>query len=266
MRPIGDVANASTTPEADDHDEHQLVIFSCSDGPHEVGELLKEKLRIHPTAATVWSHHIPGILNESFGRKQACELEAAIRALGAHVKVIQRNQIPDLRRPVLILDARCEPGALEVTDAQKAAEIMIPWAAVEMLCLGDVAIGNKHCDAECDELANTEGVASSERDQHQSPTHRLELLISCKAPYPHLRAHHHRRKHEYLGLRRAAWSRIDFRRFLNDVIQHATSAMLTESTRDFLRHKHHGKQHFKSMDEFISYATFHALLAREVKS
>jgi hypothetical protein len=266
MRRIADVANTSTTPESDDHDEHQLVIFSCSNGPHEVGELLKEELRIHPTAVTNWSHHIPGILNESFGRKQACELEAAIRGLGAHVRVIRRDQIPDLRRPVPILDARCEPTVLEVTDAQHAAEIMIPWAAVEMLCVGDVAIDDGHCCTGYDEPANTKGVDISENDRHQSTTHRLELLISCKAPYPHLRAHHHRRKHEYLGLRRAAWSRIDFRRFLNDLIQHATSAMITESTRDFLKHKRHGKQFFKTLDEFISYATFHALLAREAKS
>ncbi len=247
---------------ANDQDDYRIVIFTQLKDPHELGRVFAEKLDMHAVDAEIWAHHVPGILNESFSEEQAKELANAIGDLGIQVTAIRRSQIPDLRRAIPAHHVRCEEHGLQVIDLHGKPEALIPWVAVEMICVGEVPLDVARHHAP--NMWNGVSGRNSSHDLSQAPlASGWEVLVTCRHPYPSLKIEHDRMNYEYLGSRHTVSSESNFRHLLSDLTGSATQALVTESTQSFLQRNHPGKHHFKSQSELIHYATLSALLARE---
>ncbi len=247
---------------AHDEDDYRIVIFTQLKDPRELGRVFSEKLDMHVVDADLWAHHVPGVLNESFSEEQARELAAAIGALGIQVAAIRRSQIPDLRRAVPAHHVRCEEHGLQVIDMHGKQETVIPWAAVEMVCVGELPLDIARHHAP--DMWNGVLGRNSSHDQSKDPLATgWEVLVTCRHPYPNLKIEHDRMNYEYLGSRHTGSSESNFRHLVSDLTGSATQALVSESTQSYLQHNHPGKHHFKNQHELIHYATLSALLARE---
>lgn len=252
-----------TAQPAETQDDYRIAIFTRVQEPSELARIFSQHLAMHPTDAEIWSHHVPGVLNESFSIRQAEDLITAINARGIHAKAFRRAEIPDLRQCIPVHHVRCDEGGLQVIDLHDKHEALIPWAAIEMLCVGELprdAVRHRAPDM-------WNGSYSGHYSSHGAGLDpfgpEVELWITCRHPSPILRIVHDQVNYEYLGPRRSGSSTINFRSLLLDLAQKATNAWLTESTVDYLQHVHPGRFHFHSSDELLRYATLQALLARE---
>ncbi len=248
------------TTHASERDDYRIAIFTQLKDPHELGRIFSEQLEMCAVDAELWAHHVPGILNESFSEQQARDLVASISALGIHVKAILRDEIPDLRRAIPVHHARCEEHGLQVIDLHGKHETLIPWPAVEMICLGEVPLETaSHHAPDMWNGASTGHYGSHDKSKDPLATV-LEVWVTCRPPCPNLRIDHERLNYEYLESRRTVSSEGNFRLFLNDLVSLARHALLTESTQEYLSQRPR-KHPFKSLGELLRYATLNAVLA-----
>lgn len=260
LRSSGDL-NAETTDAS--QSDYRLAIYSQIKDPHVLSAVFQSVLKVHPTDAIVWARHVPGVLNESFTVRQAQELASAIQAQGFRARAIQRDQVPNLRQAIAVHHARCEMNGLQLIELHGMPEILIPWSAIQMICVGEVPIEiSRHFPA-----GPFSGLSAS---HHYHPpqidvplTPSLKLLITCGQFLPNIRIDHERMNYEYLGSRRVESATSNFQQFIQDLATRATSAQLTGSTRAYMNHEQPESYRFKSPDEFLQYATLEATLARE---
>jgi len=244
-------------------DKYHVVIYTKQQDPHDLSLVFQEVLKLHPTDATIWARHVPGLLNEILTLGQAQTLVSAIGAIGQQAEAIPCAAVPDLHQARAVHHARCEESGLQILDLHGAPETLIPWPEIQMLCVGEVPRENsKH-------YPTTIGSGLSaghyyKRTEFNVPqTHSLELWLTCSAPTPILFIEHDQMNYEYLGTRRVDSSTVNFHQFVEDLQTRSTNALLPESTQAYLKHDHPEHFRFKNADDFSRYATLNALLARK---
>ena len=252
--------------EPSDHDDYAIVIYSKLTDSRELSRLFEQELQIVPNDAIVWTHHIPGVLNESFSEETARDLVSALARMGLHASAVRRDEIPHLHQAVAAHHAFCADEGMHVQKPLEHSSIFIPWAGVQMICVGEVLrdLTRRH---------PPNGLSVSlNGHQYQRPavnvpfTPILEAWITCQSPLPHLRFDQDRMTFEYLGPRRTASASTNFRHFILDAIEHAPEAFVPESTQAFLKNDHQGQHRFKDPEALRHYATLQALLARETST
>ncbi len=239
--------------------QYRIAIFSDVKDPARLQRIFMEQLNNNIGDPRSWHFNVPGILNETFSKDQATELVRVLNAEGLDCLPVRQAEILNVNELIAIVEASCGTEGLRFADFDKAHVGQIPWSAVRMICVGEVGPATVDTDVSAQYSPQDEQRGVHHPAHSDSPEHTLELVIACQRPYPDLRLHHQRMKHEYLGLRRATWTRIDFRNFLTELIHSASHALLTQSTRDYLKHVRHGGQQFSSFEELLRYASLHAV-------
>lgn len=243
---------------------YRLAIFSPVDEPERLSETFQTVLGMHPTDAKIWARHLPGVLHETFTLQDAQALATAIAELGLRVRVIRRDDVPNLHSAERVHHLRCDESGLQLMDVEGHPALQIPWDSIEMICIGEAPLDTtRHYAGE-----RWDGIAGGRRSPHQpvetTRSTGLEAWITCRSPYPSLRIDHEQMNYEYLGDRCVESATVNFRSLIGDLAERSKNAMLTESTHAYLRHVQPEHYRFKTETELLHYATIQALLAREL--
>jgi len=249
--------------ESSDHDKYRIVIYSELNDPRALSRIFEQELNRAPRDASVWIHHIPGVLNEDFARDKAENLASAMRSIGLRVSVILRADIPNLHQAIVVLHPCCTDEGLQLIEPAGHSSAVIPWSAMQMVCVGEVApnVLRRH--------PPTIPVIPPTGHHYQRPaidvpfTPLHEAWITCQPPFPHLRFDQDRMNFEDLGSRQVDSAATNFRQFIQDVIAHAPAVFVPECTRAFLDHDQERQHQFKNSEALLHYATLQTLLARE---
>ncbi len=247
-------------------DELRVVVFSKANHPDELAAVFQQELKLHPTDALIWARHVPGILTGTFPAGQAHALVAAITRIGGHGSAFPADQIPDLHHATVIHHMRCTDDGLRLMQANGEPGGLIPWAAIQVVCVGEVPIDvNRHYSS-----GNWTAVSAGHHYQSGGVvapgTPALEAWIVCQPPLPAICIDHGHMNYEYLGSRRVDSAACNFHSFITDVIKSATGARLTESTNAYLSHIQPETYRFPSREDLIRHVTLQTLLARESQS
>jgi hypothetical protein len=244
-------------------DEFRVAISTQPPDLHELSTVFQEVLSIHPTDAMVWARHLPGILTQSFSASQAQTLTAALQALGLHVIVFRQDETPILQTAQEVHHARCEENGLQILDLHGESEKIIPWPAVQMICVGEAPLETTY-RYPAGTWAGVSAGRHYQRPELQVPlTPNLEVWIACASPFPALRISDKKMNYEYLGPRRQDSSSANFLMFVQDISENANAALLTESTVAYLKHDHPQRYRFQSAEAMEQFATLQTLVARE---
>lgn len=241
--------------------DYRIAIFNRAEDPAALSEVFQRILGIHSTDATIWSHHVPGILNENFSAEQAQSLVDALRALGLDVTAVRSNEIPDLHRALNVHHVRCEDGGLQLIDLHGNLQALIPWNDIQMICVGEAPLSSAHHYPPTNWRIVSVGHHYQHPDSITATQHDLQVWITCRSPHPHLHIDHEHMNYEYLGARRVESATINFSHFIQDVTTRATAALLPESTHAFLTHLQPEHYRFKSTEDLLHYSTLHSVLA-----
>ena len=244
-------------------DEYRVAIYSKSDSPQDLSNLLQRELKLHPSDALIWAHHTPGVLSKTFTAEQARALVAAIDQIGIRGSVIHALDLPDPHRATVVHHTRCTEQGLQIVELHNEQDILVPWSDIELICIGEVPLEtSRHYSA-----GMWAGVSAGHH--YQSPgvsvpgTPGLEAWVVCRPPHPILCIDHGRMNYEYLGSRRSDSAALNFKQFVMDLTQHATNATLTESTLAYMDHVDPERYRFQSRDDLMRYVTLHTLMVRE---
>lgn len=247
-------------------DELRVVVFSKPNHPDELAAVFQQELKLHPTDALIWARHVPGILTATFPAAQAQTLVAAMNRIGVRSSALPADQIPDLHHATVIHHVRCTDDGLRLMQASGEPGALIPWAAIQLVCVGEVPIDvNRHYSS-----GNWTAVSAGHHFQSGGivapGTPALEAWIVCQPPLPALCIDHGHMNYEYLGSRRVDSAACNFHSFITDVIKYATDAPLTESTKAYLTHIKPETYRFPSREDLIRHVALQTLLARDSKN
>ncbi len=243
--------------------EYRVAIYSRIDNPYELSDVLQRELKLHPSDALIWAHHLPGILNKTFSAEQARALVAALDEIGIRGSVIPAVDIPDLHRATVVHHACCTEKGLEIVQLHSDEDILVPWSAIELICVGEVPVDtSRHYST-----GMWSGVSAGHHYQLPgisvpgAPS--LEVWIACRPPLPIFVIDHGRMNYEYLGARRVDSATANFKQFIADLTEHAMNATLTESTTAYIGHVHPERYRFQSRDDFVHHVTLQTLMTRQ---
>jgi hypothetical protein len=245
-------------------DQYRVAVFSAPDDPQALSRVFQSQLDLHPTDALIWANHLPGVLNHTFPVEQARALVVALLDIGIHSSVIAPGDLPEPQRALVVHHVRCTEQGLEIVQRYGETDLLVPWAAVELICIGEVPVETRrHFSA-----GTWTGISAGHH--YQSPSSSLpgppslEVWIVCQPPLPMLCIDHGHMNYEYLGARRVDSATFNFREFITDLTRHATRATLTESTRAYLSHVDPEQYRYRSLEALLHAVTLQTLIARAV--
>jgi hypothetical protein len=252
--------NADSPPAADFH----VVVFAVPGDPHELAEVLTEVLRIHPTDAMVRSRSAPGILPDRLTRDEAERLAAAIQKIGIRAEVARGDEIPDFDHGEVVHHCQCTDDGMQILETHGAVETCIRWNEIELICVGVVPQeAGRHYPT--GEMAVLSAARRSPRAPFDAtPAAGPELWLVRRNPFRAFRIDHKRMNYEYLGNRKSSSATLNFRTFVEDLLNYAPRARVTPSTRAFLEHGDERISHFDATDQLRRYAQFHLLIHRQL--
>lgn len=245
------------------HGDYRIAIYSTPHDPTALSKLFEQELRLPSGSAIVWNHHIPGILNEEFSEDKAKKLAASLRLAGVRASAVRRDEIPNLHLAVIVHHLKCTEEGIQLFEPSGHPSALIPWAAVQMVCVGEVFpnISRRHPPSLATGPATGHHYQRPAVDVPFTPI--IEAWITCGPPYPHLRFEQDRMHFDGLDSQRREQVPTAFRNLIQDVIARTPTAFVSDSTRAFLQHSQQNKYHFKHPEALLQYATLQALLARE---
>lgn len=239
-----------------------VVVFAAPEDLHELAQVLHDVLGMHPTDAIIHARLMPGILSDRLSRLQADRLAAAIDQLGLHAESISADEIPELDHGEAVHHVKCLETGLEIIDLRGALEARVPWDEIELICVGIVPQETARHYA-TNEMAT---LSAARRTTHLALDVPLpegpELWIIRRSPLRAFRVDHRRMNYEYLGDRKTDSATVNFRSFLDDLLQNTPHAYVTPSTRAYLGHRAERMYHFDSTGHLLRYAQFHLLVRR----
>lgn len=240
----------------------QVAIFAPANDPHALAEIFREQLGLHPTDAMIWARHIPGLLNQHFTAQQAEALTRAIVELGVQAHAFPVDQVPNLRHAETVHHVRCEAAGLQVFDLHGNADVLIPWSAIQTICVGEIPFETTRRFASGDWTAVSAGHHVQRPEMTVPLTPSYEAWITCQPPFQNLRIEHERMNYEYLGDDLSDSSATNFHRLILDLTKSAPGALLTESTKSFMNHEHPQHYRFASAENLLQLATIYGALGR----
>lgn len=237
----------------------RIAILSRPHDFKELGEVFEQVLQMHPTDAMLAARRAPGVMSESLSTDQANALAAALGRIGLCVRVLAPDQVPDLHVARVVHHLRCLDAGLQIMELHGWPALVVPWAALQMVCVGEVPQEkSRHYVEEKAVTAGHHHVQPTPTDFPLSPG--PAAWITCRSPFPALRVDH-LMNYEYLGPRMSDSATANFRLFVDDVIAHAPGVFLTDSTLAFVEHGSLLAYRFASSDDLQHYATWQSLLA-----
>lgn len=244
-------------------DDFRIVIYSELQDPEALSKLFEQELKLGPIQSTVWIHHIPGVLNERFNEEKARRLAVLMKRAGMLASAVPSGAVPILHRAVAVHHPLLTADGMQLTEPSGHASALIPWSAMEMICVGEVPpnIARRHPPSV---VSGPLSGHHYQRPAVDTPlTSCFEAWVTCRHPFPHLRFDQDRMNYECLGSSRTNSTSINFRLFIQAVIDHASAAFLPETTQAFLEHGCQKERCFKNPEALLQYATLQALLARD---
>ncbi len=245
---------------------YRVVVFATTDDPHELRDLLVERLSMHPTDAMVLVHATPGILPEHLKQDEAQQLATAIEELGITAEVISQEAIPDFVHCSHVHDVHLLDNGLSILDSSGKQEAMIPWADIEMLSVGQIPGEiTRHYHFEND------NVLTAARRRYIAPDElagraTTVLWVLCEKLNKGYRIEKTHMNFSTLGDRMTKSANTNFRLFVEEIATRSTSALLTPATRTFLDHGALRHVQFGSEEELKRYTTFHLILQERLRS
>ncbi len=239
---------------------YRVVVFTPADDPHTLRDLLTERLAITAIDAQIQVHSLPGLLPNLLTKHDAAGLAAGIRELGADATIVASDEVPNLGKLHTIHHARCSDSGLEVLNHRGEQETVIAWKDIDLISVGLVSQPTQH-QIGSPPTAMVQ-LATSHRSEQPTPGQRdsLELLIVTKNPQRAYRVDHAQMNYEYLAQRMSSSATVNFRRFVQDLVNRAGSAKLAPATNAFLQHGFARHYQFRSSEELQRDTTFRLLV------
>jgi hypothetical protein len=251
-------------PDAPSATDFHVVVFAVPGDPQELAQVLTEVMGSHPTDAIVHARSAPGILPDHLSREQADKLAAAIEKIGVRAGIVRAEEIPGFHHGEVVHHCKCTEEGLQILESHGDLETCIRWDEIELICVGTVPQdAGRHYPT--GEMAVLSAARRSPRVPFDAaPSVGPELWLIRRNPFRAIRIDHKRMNYEYLGDRKTSSATVNFRTFLEDVLQHAPGAYVTPSARAFLEHGSERVFHFDSTDQLLRYTKFHLLIHRQV--
>jgi hypothetical protein len=239
---------------------YQVVVFTPADDFHKLRDLLVESFGMTTIDAQIHVHSLPGLLPNLSTKHAAAQLAAAIRELGSDATIVASDEVPKLGKVPTVHHARCSDAGLELIDLRGEPASVIAWNNIDLISVGLVCQQSQHQigapPTAMVQLATSRGSEQTVPAEHDS----LELLIVTKNPQRAYRVDHAQMNYEYLGRRMSSSATVNFRRFVQDLVNRAGSAKLAPATNAFLQHGFARHYHFRSSEELKRDATFRLLV------
>jgi hypothetical protein len=249
-----DPMDSTTSPEP----IFRVAVFAAPEDLHDLGQVLTAVLGMQPIDALVVARHAPGILPDQVPPQKAAALVAAINQIGLHAEIVPAGYLPDFEHCETVHHVRNLDAVLQILGLQGEVEASVPWADIELISVGVVPLEvSKHDEA-------PRLISAARHTTHQPLNVSLpagpELWIVHRDPLRVLRIDHRRMNYESLGESMTDSATANFRLFLDRLIQHATQAYITPSTRAFLEHGPERLYHFDTPAQLQRDTQFHLLI------
>lgn len=251
-----ETAPAPAAPPAPAAADHHVAVFAKPHDPHVFAELLCRVLREHPLDALVHARHVPGVLPIPMSESQARELVTLLQGLGLQAAAVNVATLPDLANATVVHHARCRAEGFEIVDLYGATAEVIAWPDVCVVAVGAVPGESLHhyVDASRPALATAAPHAPTPTRLDTHGTDVLELWLLRKNPTGAYCVHHREFNYESLGEAQSESATANFEVFAQQVVNHATAARRTPSTRAFLARDQRLKYAFGSSAELQQHA------------
>lgn len=214
----------------------RVAVFGKPGDPHLIASILCDTLHLHRTDAVIQAHYAPGVLPLLMTATAARDVIQKIVGLGVQAVAVRDAELPDLSQATTVHHARIQPHGWEIVDYRGDVADVIPWSRLDLIAIGDVPLPEVSRQTEVRQAIVTTTPQSLGSRLTTPDTTGPELWIICHDPQAVYFIEHRAMNYETLGARKTDSAATNFRLFAEDLVQHATSAWQTPSTRAYLHH------------------------------
>lgn len=242
--------------EAADHSpaEYRVAVFSKPGDMHLIAEILCDTLHLHPTDAAIQAHYAPGVLPQVMTEIQAQEAVRRIVGLGVQAAVVRAAELPDMSQAITVHHARFQPNGWEIVDYRGDVAEIIPWSQLEIIAIGDVPLPDVQRFTEVRQAVVTTAPQPLIGRLKTHDSFGPELWIIRSEPFSVYYIEHRAMNYECLGERMTDSAAANFRVYADELVQHATSAWQTPSTRAYLKKDLHTHYEFPDSEHLQRHA------------
>jgi len=225
---------------------YRLVVFDDLDDPRPVRDLFVEATGAHPTDAAQWVARVPGVWPKPLDEATTRRLLDGLFALEIAAEAWRSDKFPDLGTPRGVHAGSCEEGGFRVLGLRGEPTHWVPWDKFELVSAGLIDAADEFRDVSPPSwLSAINSGARLLLGRNPSRPRRArafrvprdpapEVLLVRRDPRVTFRVVAAKMNYAYLGDRLRPSSAENFPIFLADLCARATSAYLTQPTRDML--------------------------------
>ncbi len=241
----------------------RVAVFSKPDDVHELADVLKDELGLHPTDAMHEAHLVPCVLTPRLTSANADRIATAIEQLGLRAESFPSDELQAFDDLHIVHHIACRMNGLEILDLIGLPTELIPWDDVMVMSVGETPSESAH-----QQLNGEFTMLSSARPVHgvvtEVPAHTIELWIVCQNPERTYRLDGSKLNFESLGERKTNSTRINMRLLLQELVRRTPHAHLTPAARQFLDQDQLAR--FRSPEQLQSVTQLHLLMAHRLCS
>lgn len=241
----------------------RVAVFSKPDDVHELADILRDELDLHPTDAMHEAHLVPCVLTPLLTSANAERVATAIEQLGVQAESFSSEELQAFEELRTVHHVTCQSNGLEIHDLAGVPTELIPWEKLSVLSIGETPSEPAH-----QQLSGEFTMLSSARPIHgvvtEVPGHTVELWIVCQAPERVYRLDGSKLNFQSLGELKTHSVRINMRKLLQELVRHAPRAHVTPATRQFLDQDRLAQ--FRSPEQLQRVTQLHLLMAHRLRS
>lgn len=259
---------ASDVPSADTstfEPPFRIAVFGKPGDPHLIASILCETLGLTSTDATIHAHYAPGVLPLPLNRAQAERILELICGLGIQGTVVDAATLPSFKNAEAVHHARCLAEGWEIVDYRGSRSALVPWSEIDLIAVGEVpnppvmqplAAGHS--------LLSAAPHYVTPLVEPTVPTGPELWVIACQ-PTRVYHITHRAMNYESLGAAKTDSATLNFRAFVEQLIQHAGNAWKTHSTQAYLTRKALSHYEFRSSDDLQRQAELTWVMEQQVR-
>ncbi|MCX7423328.1 MAG: hypothetical protein NT013_27860 [Planctomycetia bacterium] len=241
----------------------RIAVFSKPDDIHELADVLKEELGLHPSDAMHEAHLVPCVLTPRLTSANADRIATAIEQLGIRAEAVPSDELQAFDDLHTAHHVACRMSGLEILDLLGLPAELIPWDDLLVLSIGETPTESSH-----QQLNGEFTMLSSARPVHgvvtDTPAHTIELWIVYQHPERVYRLDGSKLNFESLCERKTNSTRINMRFLLQEIFRRTPHAHLTPAARQFLDQDQLPR--FRSPEQLQSVTQLHLLMAHRLTS
>lgn len=214
---------------------YRIAVFTIPEDRSELAELLVEHLSLLPTDGAIQARNLPGVITGEFPGDTAERAVRALAAAGLQAQAVPADAVPHLHPFEVPHHLRWPAEALEICGLSGEVESRIPWGHVDLISVGQVPLDSSrhHTDRQTTVVAaGRHHVPEGDSNARLSPG--PEAWIVCSQPDRVLKLDHKKLNYEHLGVNKSESATANFRHFLVELVERASTAYLTPATVAFL--------------------------------